>query len=58
MYINFLAWETTAVRIVVLYRMSSCSRVYNHCHKIRCFILSLQQTAKSLGEQAELGLYC
>ena len=31
-YINFLAWETAAVRIVVLYQMSSGSRVHNHVH--------------------------
>ena len=30
MYTNVLAWETAAVRIVVLYRMRSGSRVYNH----------------------------
>ena len=32
MYIKFLAWKTTAVRIVVLYWMCSGSRVYNHYH--------------------------
>ena len=30
MYINFLTWETAAVRIVIFYRMISGSRVYNH----------------------------
>ena len=29
-FINFLAWKITAVRIVVLYPMSSGSRVYYH----------------------------
>ena len=38
MYINFLAWETAAVRIVILYQMSPGSRVYNHYRQIMFII--------------------